>query len=120
MFDQDRFVATLKHKIGRTPLRVIASESGVSVATLSRMTNNHPPDMETFSKLLVWMRVPASDFFPDAPQEPTQGSAWVDLYRAMNALGASKRMQEALADVIRVFNSASVTVVAPPREGQPQ
>ena len=120
MFDQDRFVATLKHRIGYTSLHVIARESGVSVATLSRLLHNKPPNVETLAKLLRWMEVPASDFFPGAPQAPTKESAWVDLYRAMNALGASKRMQEALADVIRVFNPASVTDVAPPREGQPQ
>lgn len=47
-------LALYRHARG-VDLRTIATEIGVSAATMSRIENGKSPDLRTFSKMLVWM-----------------------------------------------------------------
>lgn len=47
----------LREKRGDRGIREVASEIGVSSATLSRVENGKLPDLETFSKICKWLNV---------------------------------------------------------------
>jgi transcriptional regulator with XRE-family HTH domain len=51
--------AALNHKRGNKGLRETAKEIGISPATLSRVENGKPPDIETFRKICQWMEIDA-------------------------------------------------------------
>lgn len=44
-------------------LREAAKLCGVSSATLSRIENSKPPDVETFAKLVIWLGKSPSEYF---------------------------------------------------------
>lgn len=60
---KDKMFAEMMKKKKRIPLEYFANETKISKATLSRIENGAPPDVETFCKLLKWLDKPASDFF---------------------------------------------------------
>lgn len=57
MFTQ---MATEKRRIGS---REFAKQAGISAATLSRIENGKPPDIETFFKLCFWMKRSSNEFY---------------------------------------------------------
>lgn len=60
---KDKMFAEMVKKKKRIPLDVFAKETGISKATLSRIENGSPPDVNTFCILLKWIDKPASEFF---------------------------------------------------------
>lgn len=61
-FDSRFFAAILRTRRGEQSLRDVATETGVSIATLSRIENGETPDMEIFLVLSSWTRWPTSAF----------------------------------------------------------
>ncbi len=61
-FDTDLFAGALRTKRGDLGLREVASATGVSAATLSRLEHGEIPDMDTFLALLDWTGWPARAF----------------------------------------------------------
>jgi len=53
-------MATEKRRIG---LKEFAKKAGISGATLSRIGNGKPPDIETFFKLCFWMKKSSDEFY---------------------------------------------------------
>lgn len=50
--------------------RQLAKEAGVSPSTLTRMQQGKSPDVNTFSALTRWLRIPAERFYADQPEHP--------------------------------------------------
>ena len=60
------FSTMIKEKRGDKGLRETAKEIGqVSATTLSRLENEHLPDIETYMRVCNWLNVP-SDFFQES------------------------------------------------------
>lgn len=49
---------TLAKRRGERGLREIATESGISAATLSRLERGYAPDFPTFMRAMTWLGVP--------------------------------------------------------------
>lgn len=49
-------------KRGSRGVRAVASEVGISSATLSRVENGHMPDLETFAKICRWLERDPREF----------------------------------------------------------
>ena len=47
---------------GKLTLRQAAKEIGTSPATLSRIENSNPPDVETFARLCSWLGTNPADY----------------------------------------------------------
>ena len=62
---KDKMFARMMKEKKRITLDVFEKETKISKATLSRIENGAPPDVETFCKLLKWLDKPASEFFND-------------------------------------------------------
>lgn len=45
----------LRAKRGTLGIRAVASDIGISTATLSRIENGHIPDLETFRRVCLWL-----------------------------------------------------------------
>lgn len=69
-FDARQFAAMVRARRGERGLREIASEIGVvSISTLSRIENEHVPDLETFLLLCDWLCLPPRLFLKDTQDE---------------------------------------------------
>jgi len=53
----DGLIAKLRQKRGAAGIRQIASEIGISPATLSRVERGNLPDLETFKRICNWVGV---------------------------------------------------------------
>lgn len=51
----------LKDKRGNRGIREIATEIGISSATLSRVENGKIPDLITFAKICTWLKIDPSE-----------------------------------------------------------
>lgn len=77
----NRIGQKLKEKRGRRGVREVAKEIGISPSTLSRVENDHIPDLETFGKLCSWLGVDPSEFLGGtANVAPKQGSQRVAVH----------------------------------------
>ena len=111
MFDRHLFAAAIKSHILQhdLSLREAAKESGVSVATLSRLTHGEIPDIENFALIAKWLEVDANQFL-EKPQGKLlqedqglrRGEAWVGLYCNLQELGVSEELIEAIATIVRL------------------
>ena len=73
IFDARLFAAALRTKRGDRGLRDVATETGVSLSTLSRLENGETPDMETFLTLSSWVGWPTGAFLhEDLAQDTVQ------------------------------------------------
>src|SRR5690242_14572907 len=65
-FDTSRFAAYVKTKRGPQGLRDVADQlNGVSLATLSRIENEHTVDLQTALRVCDWLEVPITDFISE-------------------------------------------------------
>lgn len=63
------FSTMIKEKRGKTGLREAAKEIGdISATTLSRLENEHLPDIETYIKVCSWLNV-TTDYFHESNSE---------------------------------------------------
>jgi transcriptional regulator with XRE-family HTH domain len=89
-----RLGALLRERRGGRGIREVASEIGVSPATLTRIEGGRLPDLGTFSKICKWLKInPAElldipvDLASETSSEPMVSTAAVHL-RAQQALPA--------------------------------
>jgi transcriptional regulator with XRE-family HTH domain len=93
------------HSLGRLALgrrgdrgiREVASEIGISAATLSRVERGKMPDLETFGKICKWLRVDPASVLGVAPAKPASSGLSVH-FRKDQAL--SPDTAKALAQMI--------------------
>src|SRR6266545_767421 len=50
--------------------RQLAAEVGVSPSTMTRLANNHRPDVDAFAALVRWLGMPAERFMIDDDDSP--------------------------------------------------
>lgn len=62
--------AIVREKRGTRKLRETAHEMGISPATLLRVESGRIPDVETFGKLCVWLKIDPSEFL--GTMQPSQ------------------------------------------------
>lgn len=82
---------------GERGIRDVASEIGVSAATLSRVERGHLPDLDTFGKICRWLRVDPGSILGVAPARPITSNLSVH-FRKDQAL--SPETAKALAQMI--------------------
>lgn len=59
---KEKMFTTMANEKRRIGVREFAEQIGVSSATLSRITNDNVPDIETFFTLCRWMSRSTNDF----------------------------------------------------------
>ena len=74
--DLGRMVAERR---GTQGVRATAKEIGISPATLSRIENQHVPDLETFAKICDWLGEDPSQFFGMKPTKTEQSTVAVHM-----------------------------------------
>jgi predicted transcriptional regulator len=60
---KEKIFSTMLKEKRRIGLREFSKRAGVSSATLSRVANGKPPDIETFFKICWWMKVSCNKFY---------------------------------------------------------
>lgn len=69
MFNPLTLSADIKQQLKsrKLSLRDAAAQIGTSVSTLSRVCNNHEPDVQTLSRICQWLGVDIGKYFEDIP-----------------------------------------------------
>lgn len=91
----------LRRERGERGIREVATEIGVSPATLSRVERGNVPDLDTFGKLCRWLRVdPGEVLGVDIPRDesPSDGVTATAHFRADQI--TSPELAKALAELI--------------------
>ena len=97
----------------RLSWRQVALESGVSPSTLSRMTDDKRPDVDSFAALVKWLGVPADAFLVSGRGDTlasNQTPAVLSTHlRAGQNLSpeAAEAVQDLLAVIQRLMNSGT-------------
>ncbi len=103
-FDTDAFFAALDaaRKGRELTWKDVASESGVSASTLTRMAQGKRPDVDGLAALLKWSGLKVEDYFEGKPTATAPETLAVisKLLRADRKLGKANAV--ALEDIIRV------------------
>ena len=63
IFDTTTFKTAIMLKAGEKGLREVAKECGVGHTTVSRLMKGEDPAMDTFVKVVNWLKIPAARFF---------------------------------------------------------
>jgi transcriptional regulator with XRE-family HTH domain len=73
-FDQGRFYEAVDRRRTEESLswRQLATRLSLSPSTFSRLSQGKRPDVDTFVKLLAWMKRPASDFVTGSTPSTTE------------------------------------------------
>lgn len=69
----ESLVKKLREKRGHRGIREVATEIGISAATLSRVERGHLPDLDTFKKICSWVAVDPGEILgvqPPARRQP--------------------------------------------------
>jgi transcriptional regulator with XRE-family HTH domain len=89
----------LRERRGSTGIRTIATEIGISSATLSRVENGKLPDLETFAKICKWLKLDPSEILgcaiTDTKEKALPVTAHLRAHKTLNADTA-----KALAELI--------------------
>ncbi len=62
-FNKDWFSNEIRFKKGNIPLASCAKLIGISTATLSRVQNGKEPDVMSYHRICVWLKMPMDKFF---------------------------------------------------------
>jgi transcriptional regulator with XRE-family HTH domain len=62
-FNKDWFSNEIRFKKGKIPLVDCAKLIGISAATLSRVQNGKEPDVMSYHRICVWLKMPMDKFF---------------------------------------------------------
>ncbi|MBA2397018.1 MAG: helix-turn-helix transcriptional regulator [Ktedonobacteraceae bacterium] len=110
-FDAYQFAAMVKSKRGERGLREVASEIGsVSISTLSRIENEHIPDLETFFLLCDWLCLPPRLFLKDTQEKEEAGST---IERIAALLRADGMLEAWRAEALIAMLEAAYLAVTP-------
>lgn len=106
----EEFANQVSKRRGALGVRAAAKEIGISPATLSRIENQHVPDLATFAAVCAWLKVDPSEFLGLKPRTLEAETATVHL-RKRNTIqvetaealgGLIIKAQEALRDLERI------------------
>lgn len=90
-----RLGALLRERRGNRGIREVAKEIGISPATLTRVEGGRIPDLGTFSKVCVWLKVNPADFL-DIPSVESGGVDETHEEGPMSAAAVHLRAEQAL------------------------
>jgi transcriptional regulator with XRE-family HTH domain len=88
--------ALLRERRGQSgqTLREVSAETGVPIATLSRVESGRLPDLTTFRNIVAWLGVPPERFFPTPRvRNETTPEAVAQVLRSDPALSENAREQ---------------------------
>lgn len=104
-FDRTLFRATLQTHLTKNSLSIheAAKEAGVSAATMSRIASGKLPDIESFTKLVEWLRIDANLFLHNPEGIPTESEQWAWLYLCLEELDMPKDVIEAIVTIVKVI-----------------
>lgn len=103
--DTQKFSEMIKSKRGKTGLRQLASEIGISASTLSRVEQGNLPDIDTYIKLCEWLEV-STEYFTSNPTIQSTQNNIVAYLRADKSLPSAT--SDALIQMIQLaYASAS-------------
>lgn len=102
--DTLKFSEMIKSKRGKTGLRQLAAEIGVSASTLSRVEQGNLPDIDTYIKLCEWLEV-STDYFTTKSAVQDVQSDVVAYLRADKTL--PQTTAEALIQMIKLAYASS-------------
>ena len=104
-FNTQLLAERVREKRGDRSLRAIVDETGLSIATLSRLERGHYPDMYNFGLLIEWLGDDPSIYFePDHADDPIIGQL-----RAARQI--STGTSQALMDVIQAAYSQILSTI---------
>src|SRR6266702_8230281 len=110
-FDRKLFSASIQAKLleSQLSLREAAKESGISLATLSRLSNGKVPDIDHFVAVVRWLQIDANAFM-DAPRGAilTNREKWAWLYLCLRDLDVPVEVIQAIITVIKEIGRAHV------------
>jgi len=103
-FNRQLFSAALRSHLAKHHLsiREAAKATGVSASTLSRLTNNEEPDINTFASLISWLEVDANVFLSQKNPEWAVEERWAWLYHDFALLGVPEELVEAMVTILRL------------------
>lgn len=94
-------------KSGKT-LRDVSAETGVPIATLSRVESGRLPDLRTFRNIVAWLGIPPDRFFPTPRvRNETTPEAIAQVLRSDSTLSENAREQLA-ATFAQMYTMLSV------------
>jgi transcriptional regulator with XRE-family HTH domain len=102
--DTLKFSEMIKSKRGKTGLRQLATEIGISASTLSRVEQGNLPDIDTYIKLCEWLGVSTDYFTTNQNVSDTQNDVVAHL-RADRTLPPATA--EALIQMIKIAYASS-------------
>lgn len=108
-----RLGALLRERRGNRGIREVAKEIGISPATLTRVEGGRIPDLGTFSKACVWLKVNPGDFL-DIPAVESRNVNDVAEEGGMAAAAVHLRAEQALPAA--AANDLAQLIVAAHRE----
>jgi transcriptional regulator with XRE-family HTH domain len=94
--DITELAALLRERRSRAgmSLREVSAETGVPLATLSRVESGRLPDLTTFRNIVVWLGVPPERFFPTPRvRNETTPDAIAQVLRSDSLLSETAREQ---------------------------
>lgn len=92
-FNADRFAKRVREKRGTRPMRDVAAELQIGIATLSRIEHGKWPDMHTFDLLCAWLGDNQALFFDVDSKSDDSLSVQLRAAQAMSAETARAFME---------------------------
>jgi transcriptional regulator with XRE-family HTH domain len=109
-FDRKLFSASIQAKLieSHLSLREAAKESGMSLATLSRLANGKVPDIDNFAAAVHWLQIDAQAFM-DAPKGAvmTNREKWSWLHLCLQDLDVSEELIGAIVTIIKLASQGN-------------
>src|SRR5712692_3388442 len=84
--------------------RQLAKAAGVSASTLTRMQQGKSPDVNTFSALTCWLRIPAERFYTELGPEAVQNDPMAVVSTLLR--GKKKMSPKAVAALTELVSAA--------------
>jgi transcriptional regulator with XRE-family HTH domain len=94
--------------------RQLAGEVGISPSTLSRLANDHNPDVTAFASMVSWLRMPAEQFMIDESRQDNTDQSEPDLVASLAPLLRARKdlneedvehLEELIASAVRRFTA---------------
>ena len=106
--DTEKLADLVRHKRGDRSLRAIASITGVSPSTLSRVENEKTPDVDTFLTLCDWLEVPPAELMKNTKNIPRLSMAQSLCIKVRS----DPRLKPEIANVLAALIKAAYSIPA--------
>jgi len=101
--DTEKFSTLVQRKRGNRGLREIASITGVSASTISRVERKQIPDLETFLVLCDWLEILPTELIKNTEDKSEQDNS----YSICAKLRSDRRLKPDLAEALAVLIEAA-------------